>query len=445
MNLLISIIGAISAIFIVVVIHEFGHFITARWFGVKVLRFSIGFGRPIWSHVGKKSGTEFAIGWMPLGGYVKMLGDSDEDIQAHEKSLAYGNKAIWQRMLIVLAGPITNFILALIVLWVAFLMGVTQITPTIGKILPNSVAAKAGLVSNSEIVKIDNLNTPTWQHVTMALITRMGDKGEMTMTTRANNASALTLNHLNLAHWQVNPLKPNLFKSLGFYPYRPLIPPVIARVMPGSAAAKARLQKGDRIVSANGQPVRDWYELFMDIQKQGNKPISLIVQRGSQRLTVIVTPQKKRLGIMSVAPQWPKGMVRKPHYNVLSAFVPAADQVWTLSYFNALVLWKIIIGKISFKTLGGPVSVFKMAGEASASGLLVYLGFIAFISLTLGFINILPIPMLDGGHFLFQIIELIIRRPIPLRVQAILMQIGLAILLIIMINATINDVLRLVS
>ncbi len=451
MSLLISILAAIFAIFIVVLIHEMGHFMVARWNGVKVLKFSIGFGKALWSYRSKKSGAEYVIGMLPLGGYVRMLGEEDDVVDSSELEHAYSRKSVWARIAIVLAGPVINFLLALLIFWAIFLSGVTHVRPVIGKVTAGSIAAQGGLHPGDEVKRVNGMVTYSWQRVVMALISRIGDKGDLKMTVLPRGSDVVQVKRLPLKNWQFDSRKPDLLGSLGFSPYIPPIPPVVAKVLPNSPAAKAGIKPGDRVVSIDGKRVNDWIPLIKQIAKKPGATITLAVIRDgkSEQLKLRVGRHKVRgkiqgyLGVYSVPPNWPKGMIQTIQFNVFSAWVSAVTQVWTVIKFNSIAFYKIVVGKISLRALGGPITIFKTAGQASQGGWLVYFGFMAFISATLGFINILPIPGLDGGHFLFHIIEVIIRRPLSDRTQSWAIRIGLFALISIMVLATLNDLWRL--
>ena len=446
MSLAIAILGAIMAIFSIIVLHELGHFFVAKACGIKVLRFSVGFGRAIWKRTGK-SGTEFVLAWIPLGGYVKMLGEGEEKASAADAHRAFNQKPLLSRMLVVLAGPFTNFLIAIVAYWGVYLMGVTHVKPVIGSVVPHSIAARAGVRSGDELIKIDGVRTDNWQRVMMGLIMRMGDYGPMRLTVKPVDSQLHQERVLDLSSWDVDRRNPEFFKSLGLMPYRPTVPAVIAKVVPGSAAAVGGLKAGDRILSVNGHPVSGWVPMVKAVRGLPHQRISLTLMRNHQKkvihMEVGAIKQAGFLGIQSHPPAWPSDMLRVARYSVFTAWLPAFEQTWVLTKFNSMVLLKMVTGKISIRTLGGPITVFRAAGKATQAGLQVYLGFLGFISLTIGFLNLLPIPGLDGGHLVFQIVEAIFRRPVPERYQMVGLSIGMVFLIFLMVQATINDLMRL--
>jgi len=450
MNLLIAILGAILAIFSIIILHELGHFFVAKACGIKVLRFSIGFGKPIWKRKGK-DGTEYVLAILPLGGYVKMLGEGEEITSPEDAHRAFNKKPLLSRMAVVIAGPMVNFILAIIAYWCVFLIGVVHTKPVIGQVIPGSIAAAAGVKSGDELIRVNDIRTQNWQRAMMAIIMHMGDKGQLTLTIKPANSGKLQKKTLNLANWSVDRRKPDFFRSLGILPYQPKIPPVIAKTTFRSPAADAGLRAGDRVIAVNGRRVSDWRDLVNSVRSHPHKVIAVTVLRDNKRqvfkVKVGATKSKGQeygfLGVQSYPSRWPSHMIQRDHYSVFSAWLPALEQTWRLTAFNFTVVVKMITGKVSVHTLGGPITVFQAAGKATQAGFQVYIGFLGFISLTIGFINLLPIPGLDGGHLLFQVIEGIFRRPIPERFQMIGFSIGMIFLIFLMVQATINDLMRL--
>lgn len=451
MQLSIAIFGAIFAIFVIIILHEFGHFIAARLCGVRVLKFSLGFGKVLWSRVSKRSGTEYALSVLPLGGYVKMLGEGDETSLPEEAHCAYNCKPLWQRMLIVLAGPLVNFLLAIFAFYCAYLFGTTHFKPILGVVDPSSIVAKAGLQRGDEIVAVDGEKTQNWQQVLMAVVQHAGERGDLSLQIKPKNSEQIKTASLNLTGWQLDERSPEFLESLGLQPYQIKVPPLISKVESKSAAAKGGLQPGDLLLKMNGQAIDDWQTLSNWVQSHPNTALNLLVQRGAVRknlqIQVAAREQDDRtegfIGAMVQAPAIPENLIVREHFTVLTAWAPALEQTWSLLKLNFLITVKLVTGKVSLKSMGGPVTIFRYAGQATQQGLQVYLGFIAFISLAIGYLNLMPIPGLDGGHFLFQLIEAIIRRPVPERVQSVGFSLGMVFLVFLMVQATVNDLIRL--
>lgn len=450
MSLFIAIIGAIAAIFSIIILHELGHYCMARLCGIKIVRFSIGFGKALFKKVGK-TGTEYIFAILPLGGYVKMLGEGEEVTRLEESNQAYNKKPLLIRMAVVAAGPLVNFLMAIVAFWGVYLMGVSHVKPVVGSVVPHSIAWQAGVKPGDELIKIDGQPVNEWQRVMMSLVSRMGDRTKMLFTVKPKNTNEFQQLTLDLSRWQINRRNPDFFGSLGFSPYQPKVAPIVANLILHSPAANAGFHPGDRIVAMNGKPVDDWIKLVQEIQKKPNQVATFTVKRDAtiQTLSLKIGAKNENqqtvgyLGIISLSPQWPAELIRKDKYSLWTAWWPAIHQMSSLTVFNFVVMVKMITGKISVHSLGGPITVFQAAGQASMAGWQVYLGFIGFISLSIGFINLLPIPGLDGGHLLFQFIEGIFRKPVPERIQMIGLSIGMIFLIFLMVQATINDIFRL--
>jgi regulator of sigma E protease len=446
------ILGAIAAIFVVVVIHEFGHFAVARLCGVKVIKFSIGFGKSICSYTSKKSGTEYAISIIPLGGYVKMYGEQP-DQPVDDDSLtnkAYSQKPVWQRMAIALAGPFANFILAIFLFFVVYLMGVVYVKPVVGNVVASSIVAKAGIKSGDQIIKVGSSDVYGWQQVMSNLLVHIGDKDPIVVVTKKDGD--IQKHDFDLSAWTITKRSPDILHELGFIRKYPPIPPIIEQVMPKSPAAKAGLQAGDFIKTVNGNKVEHWMQLIHDVRKHPGRTIDMTVKRHgvTEHLKLTIGSVKQdgkthgHIGVEVKIPPVPPAYLHTVKYGFIDSIEAGAYRTWHLFVLNLKILGKMFTGAVSVNTLGGPISVFKTAGQASQAGWSVYLSFIAFVSVALGFLNLLPIPLLDGGHVLFQCIELLARRPVPLRYQILGLKIGVLVVVWLMVQATVNDILRLV-
>jgi len=450
MLIVIKILAFLFAIFILVLVHEFGHFWVARRCGIKILKFSIGFGKALFTWYGK-DGTQYILAAVPLGGYVKMLDTRETEVSAHERKFAFDYRPIWQRFLVVLTGPVVNLLFAFLVFWLLFVIGVTTPKPVIGKITPNSIASQAGLSRDMEIVAVDGKNVTDWQKVVLAVFSKIGDRGNLIVKTAAG--SAASHNHfLDIDNWKLDSFQPDPLLALGITPYHPIAPAVIGKVMPKSPAAIFGLLPNDRVISVNNQRVTDWEELIEQIKKYPQQQIALLISRDGKFLPLTMTTDWKfdagwkkigYLGVGSLPIKWSKENLLEQRYLPLQAIVPALSQTWLLIDFNGTALVKLVTGKISFHVLGGPITIFQSAAAALNAGIVVYFGFLAILSIMLAFVNLLPIPGLDGGHILFLGIEALLRRPISVRTQVLVFRLGLILLILIMVQATINDLMRI--
>ncbi len=444
-----SLLGALLAILLVILVHELGHFSVARWCGIKIQRFSIGFGKVLWKRKDKQ-GTEYTVCLLPLGGYVKMLGEGSEAVVVSDRTFAFNQKSLWARAAVVLAGPLVNFIFAIFLFWIVLQIGVEHVRPVIGQVATSSIAANAGLGAGDELKQVGSIKIQGWQSVLMALIFHLGDQDHLPVVVQTQQS--VKTYQLALHDWVVNQDNPLLLESLGITPYQPKIPPIVAAVEPNSPAASLNLKAGDRIVGVNHKSMNDWIEITRFLQTHPDQSIVLGVQQGSavrwQKVNLShfkIAPNKivGYLGVRVQAPEWPAEMKQWRQYSAWSALPAAIQQTRDLTFFNLVVLLKMLSAKISLHNLSGPISIFTTAGNAFKIGLTAYLSFIAFVSISLGFINLLPIPCLDGGHLMFFLVEGVRGRPLAERYQRLLMRIGLLCIVLLMTQAIINDLLRL--
>jgi regulator of sigma E protease len=450
LTVLMSIVGILLTILIVVGIHELGHFLVAKWSGIKVLRFSIGFGKTLWT-CHDKSGTEYALSLIPLGGYVKMLGEEDEDFKPSEKHLTYQAQPFYKKILVIAAGPAMNMVLALVIYWVLFMVGFTSVAPVIGKIEPHSIAEAAGLKPQQEIISVDSKETHGWMNIIIYILARAGDKTSIAMKIKNPNLETTSDYNLNLTNWHMDDLRPDPLKSIGITPYDPIIPDVIGLVKDDSPAAIAGLQKGDQITAVNGAPTADWLALVDNFSEKPDTTLTFTIKRAGKIINLPVTIGAKRsllfhkhgyLG-MSPAFEWPKNLLHLNKYGPVDALGHAWSDVKMFTDMNFMVFGKMLTGKISLESLGGPITIFESAGTALNNGAMSFFSFLAFLSISIGIINILPIPGLDGGHLLFQTIEFIRGKPMSHRAQALLYRMGLILLVLVMVQALMDDILRL--
>jgi regulator of sigma E protease len=445
---LISIFGILITIFFVVGIHEFGHFFVARMLGIKVLRFSIGFGKSLF-RLHDKKGTEYVFAAIPLGGYVKMLDESEGEVAKEELHLAFNRQPIYKKMAVVLAGSLFNLLFALILYWILFVIGFVTVIPITGKIIPDSIAAQAGLLPNQEIVRINNKPTLTWTSVAIRLTSQIGNKGKFSIETKNLNSPVVIEHKLDITHWHVDELQPDPLKSLGIVPYEPDVPAVIGKISPDSPAVKANLKTGDKIISIDNKSIQNWIEVMTVIAAHPDEtlPFTVIRNGKTEKILVSIDYQRiyfKKIGYLGAAPQFefPDKLLRKIKYPPITALSHAFQNTYDFTAINFIILGKIITGKVSFKSLGGPITIFSTAGNALNSGLLPFISFLAFLSISIGIINVIPIPGLDGGHLLFQLIEFVMRRPVSLRVQFLLFRFGMIFLFLVITQALVNDLLR---
>lgn len=450
MNLFISIIAFIFAIGILVAFHELGHFYVARCLGVKVLRFSVGFGMPLFRWYDKHQ-TEYIIAILPLGGYVKMLDEREGPVLEEEKKRAFNTKPLWARFFIILAGPLFNFIFAILAYWFMFMIGISGAIPKIGEVMPHSIAAKAGLKAEQEIVMVDHVQTKTWQQVMKQLMRRLGDKDYLEVEIRQSNG-ILRSHLLNLNEWELKGNKPDLLYALGIKPYQPPIPPIVHEVMEGEPGERAGIQPGDVIVAVEGKPVASWQDLTDVTTKSIARSLRITFSREGEIKEVHVTPHMKELdtgetigfiGLVVKTTKMPEALMRKERLGPLQAFVASIEKTSEYTRITFKIIGRMLIGEIGLHTLSGPITIAQGAGAMAVIGFQYYLGFLALISISLGVLNLLPIPILDGGHLLYYVIEMFTGKPVSDRFQMVGFKIGMFVLITLMSIAFYNDLIRL--
>ncbi|WP_325918357.1 sigma E protease regulator RseP [Pseudomonas frederiksbergensis] len=450
MSALYMIVGTLVALGVLVTFHEFGHFWVARRCGVKVLRFSVGFGMPLLRWHDKK-GTEFVVAAIPLGGYVKMLDEREGEVPADQVDQSFNRKTVRQRIAIVAAGPIANFLLALVFFWALAMLGSEQVRPVIGAVEAGSVAARAGLGAGQEIVAIDGEPTSGWAAVNLQLVRRLGESGSLQMMVREEGSTADSPRELVLDNWLKGADEPDPIRSLGIRPWRPALPPVLAELDPKGPAQAAGLKTGDRLLAFDGQSVSDWQQVVDSVRVRPDTKIVLRIERDGAPIDVPVTLAARGeskaptgyLGAGVKAVDWPPEMVREVSFGPLAAIGEGARRTWTMSVLTLDSLKKMLFGELSVKNLSGPITIAKVAGASAQSGVADFLNFLAYLSISLGVLNLLPIPVLDGGHLLFYLIEWARGRPLSDRVQGWGIQIGISLVVGVMLLALVNDLGRL--
>jgi regulator of sigma E protease len=438
----------ILALGILVAVHEWGHFYVARKCGVQVERFSIGFGKPIWRKL-SKSGTEYVIAMIPLGGYVRMLDGRVDDVPPELESKAFNNKPVLQRMAIIAAGPGVNFIFAFFALWLMYLVGLETVKPIVKVVEPDSIAYSAGVQPGDEIIKIGGRITPDWEAVNLELVSNIGgDNALVTVKNSSNTEKELTF---RLDTWNFDPDIESPLSSLGLTPFRPNPTLTVGFVGEDSAAKEAGLLPGDKIVALNGNKLTSWNALVDDVVESPGETISLVIERDGQQQTLRATIARRdtpqgQSGYLGVSPtfeSWPEGYVFTHQYGIIEAVGTALDKTWRLMTLSVEMIGKLLTGDVSVKNLSGPISIAQGAGTSAGYGLAYFLSFLALISVNLGIINLLPLPMLDGGHLMFFIVEWITGKPVPEAVQEWGYRIGGVLLFMIMGIAIFNDIARI--
>jgi regulator of sigma E protease len=440
---------------VLVAIHEFGHFWVARRCGVKVLRFSIGFGRALWKRQGD-DGTEYVIAAIPLGGYVKMLDEREGPVAPDELPRSFNRQSLGKRAAIVLAGPVANIALAVLAYYALHLVGVRGIAPIIDRVEPGSVAEAAGLETGQEIVAVDTVPTPTRQAVSMQLLQRLGDSGTIRFDVRYGDRGSdlVYSSEARVENWLHDQEEPDLVAALGFHYVMPKVEAKIAQVIDGSPAARAGMRTGDRILTVDGAPVADWNAWVETVRAQPESTLAVEVERDGAHVALQLTPERITLedgrevgqvGVTVEEPSWPKEYIRTKRYGPLAAWRPALTQTWELAAFTVAAAKKMIAGQISSKNLSGPITIAKVAAASARSGLEAYISFLALLSISLGVLNLFPIPVLDGGHLMYLLVEAVKGSPVSERAQMVGYQIGLVILIGVMMLAFYNDIQRLAA
>lgn len=446
----ISIIGAVLCLAVLIGWHELGHFIAARACGVHVIRFSIGFGKSLFSWTDSK-GTAYTLAAIPFGGYVRMLGEdalSEESDQARDT--AFSAKAVWQRLIIVLAGPFANILLAFILFTVINLAGVTQLKPVIGEVISQSPAMSAGVRSGEEIVAVDGVATASWKNVALHLVSRIGDTGSVVITTMADQAQERSYD-LKIQSWLSQTIDPDPLLALGITPFRLAIPAVIDVVQPDGAAAQAGLLPQDSIVAANGNAIDDWRQIVAVIRQSPSIPVDLVIERQGKQLPIVIVPAAKDgeqavigfAGISAQSVDFPENMLLSYRPGLFEAAGSAFTDTYDLGLLVLVSMYKLIVGDIALGNISGPIGIVKVAGQSAAAGVLAFLSFAAYLSISLGILNLLPVPVLDGGQAVFLCIEGLVRREVPRYVQEIAMRFGIVALVSLMVLATIYDIYKL--
>ncbi len=449
MSVLHTILWFLVAIGILVVVHEFGHYLAARLAGVKVLRFSVGFGKPIVSRRFGRDRTEWTLSALPFGGYVKMLDEREGEVPAAEAHRSFNRATVWRRIGIVCAGPVANFLLAVVFYWALFLHGLPALKPMIGEPPAGTSAAQAGLVAGDEIRRVNGRDTLSFQDLRLNLL-RAGVAGDALTLELADGRSV----RLDVPAMDTDNLERDTLRPLGIVRYDPDIQPIIGEVLPDGAAARAGFQPGDRLIAANGQSVANWQDWVQMVRQHPSRPLRIEYERQGQRGELTVTPDAvdeagQRIGKIGAGPRVDESvlaaLMTEVRYGPLEALWQGAAKTWDMSLFTLEMMGRMVLGQVSWKNLSGPLTIADYAGQSATLGWISFVGFLALVSVSLGVLNLLPIPLLDGGHLMYYVAEVLTGRPVSERTMEIGSRIGMALLLLLMSFALFNDLQRLIG
>lgn len=441
MQMLFYLLSFLAALGILVTIHELGHYVIARLSGVHITRFAIGFGRPLVS-ITDKRGTEFSIAAIPLGGYVRMLDEREGPVPGALAERSYNRLSVWWRMAIAFGGPIANFLLAIFAYWLVFVAGTLEYVPVIDELDDGSPAAVAGLEPGHQIVMVDGVETRTWQQINLALAARLGESGAITLTTQSITGEGPPIvTNIPVSDWLRGADEPDFFAELGIQPA--LNVPILGEVLDGSAAQRAGLRYGDRIVQVGGEAIETWSGWVTAVQGAANQNLTVNIERNGQVLELNVRPDAVDRGGLVVGQVGVAPLLQLVQYPALDALGPALTRTGETTSLTLGVLGKMVTGQVSMSNLSGPITIATVAGRSAEIGWHRFVYVLALLSVSLGVLNLLPIPILDGGHILFCLAEIAKGGPVSERTQALGMQVGLFLVGGLMVLALYNDVVRL--
>ncbi len=449
MSVLHTILWFLVAIGILVVVHEFGHYLAARLAGVKVLRFSVGFGKPLLNRRFGRDQTEWTLAALPFGGYVKMLDEREGPVADAERHRAFNRATVWRRIGIVAAGPAANFLLAIVFYWVLLMQGLPALKPIIGEPPAGSPAAQAGLVAGDEIIRVNGVDTPTFTDLRLTLL-RASVAGEL-----------LRFELRDGRHAQIAPpaletenLEQDTLRPLGILRFDPVMEPVIGKLVADGVAARAGLREGDRLLAVNGNPLASWQDWVKQVRAQPGRPLAVAILRDGQPQTLRLTPDSVdeagiRVGKIGAGPRIDETalapLMTEVRYGPVEALWRGTVKTWDMTVFTLEMMGRMVLGQVSWKNLSGPLTIADYAGQSATLGWVGFVSFLALVSVSLGVLNLLPIPLLDGGHLMYYVAEVLTGRPVSERTMEVGARIGMMLLLLLMSFALFNDLQRLIS
>ena len=453
MTIFFTIISFVFALGLLIVFHELGHYFIARLCNVKVLRFSVGFGRPLITKYWGKDKTEWVLAAIPLGGYVKMLDEREGKVAPEDLSRSFNHMTVFRRFAIVSAGPIANFLLAILLYCFLFMYGVSGMKPILGQITPDSPAAIANFKAGETLVKIGDELVSTWQDARWALLSKAVDRTPTLIVETRSIEKQVVSRELDLSKLNANDLDDNFLKKIGLNVYKPKIRPIIAQVIPNGAGDNAGLLINDEILSINEKEIVEWQDLVQKIQDSPGTVLLMKIRRNNTKIDIKIVPEVatqvgKEIGKIGIAPKIDhsklEDLLVEVSYPTNIAMVKAINKTWETSVFTLQMLWKMVMGEVSIKNISGPITIADYAGKSAQMGIASYLGFLALISISLGVLNLLPIPLLDGGHLMYYVVEIIKGTPLSEKSMAIGQKMGMMMLFTLMVFAIYNDINRLI-
>lgn len=447
-----SLLAFIVAISVLVAVHEYGHFIIGRWCGMKILRFSIGFGKPLWTWVGKKDNTEFCISAIPLGGYVKFLGErygSGDPVDPADEGRAFNQRPVWMRLAVLLAGPVFNFLFAFFAYWVIFVNGVPTMRPAVGEVMDSSYAAEAGLQFGDRIISVGDREASDWETVVVSLLDDMISNGRVTLRLENESGRSRTAT-IDVGDDATRLTEPGvLFDGLGFQPWQP--PAVVAELSDGGAAETAGIREGDRIISIAGEAVSNFGDLqrIVTARPSEDVAIELVRQEGVLTINLTIGTQEqdgKTLGLLGVSGGGvPEEFWYLRQFGPIDSISQSIERTWVGMGFTVRMLGRMVTGEVSIENISGPISIAQFAGSSASAGFNSFMRFLALVSISLGVLNLLPVPVLDGGQIVYHSIEGLKGSPLSDKAQMLGQQLGIVALLLLMSFAFYNDIARIFS